>query len=236
MFKIILLGFVGFFTGSTDAHADTGEVETVPSAATIAPAKPATQADTTRTKAKKKRARAPEREVPFVERHHRELLGLLGLLILWLLTRIFGQEEPKTRRPSKRHSPLTAEEFARVVFSVIRGENVSEYRGLYLTGAESVHIMGDQAAHAYLEQRTSDVFDLAFDTLFDQVPAQSTFEKGHLDEKDCVELWVIDKHNHRHRIPIGQIVHIGAILRLVSPAMGAKGTPKIEPLEPILSE
>lgn len=231
----MLLGLVGFLINSTDAQADTGDVETVPSASTLRQTD-ATTTPVDTTKAKQKRARTPEREVPFVERHQRELLGLLGLLILWLITRLFGQEETKTRRPSKRHSPLTAEEFARVTFSVIRGENVSEYRGLYLTGAESVDIMGNQAAQTYLEQRTSDVFELAFDALFDHLPPQANFEKGHLNEKDCVELWVVDNQNRRHRIPVGQIVHVGAILRLVTPAVGSEAMPKIEPIESVLTE
>ena len=226
----MLLGLVLMLSNPADGWADTGKATDAYPPTTNKVNEPSIEnADDKRNSAKKRRNRAPDKPTPFVERHQRELLGLLGLLILWLITRLVGQEETQVKRPSKRHSPLNAEEFARIAFSVIRGENVAEYRGLYLTGPEAVQTMGNQTAKLYLEQRTSDVFAIAFDDLFDRIPASARFEKGELNQNDVVELWVLDDHNNQHCIPIGQIVHVGAIMRLIAPAMGPESVPKIRP-------
>jgi hypothetical protein len=170
--------------------------------------------------AQRKKAAAPTPPTPFARQYKRELLALLALFVLWWVTRIFQPPETQPQRRSKRHSLLNANEFARVAYTIIQGENVSEYRGLYLTGPEAVRVMGDGAAEVYLHTRTSDVFELAFDQLFDRMPAGARFEKGHLNDKDIIELWVLDPQDERHRIPIGVITHVGAIIRLVSPAVG----------------
>ncbi len=234
MITLKLLGLVGILTVPADVSADTGDVTTTPIETAVksqAEAKSASESTSvstkSETKAKRKRVQAPERPVPFAERHKRELLGLVGLLILWLITRIMGQEETTVRRPSKRHSPLNAEEFARVIFAIVRGENVAEYRGLYLTGSEATQVMGDQNAKMYLEQRTPEVFELAFDSLYDRVPANASFERGHLTEHDVIELWVVDNEQRRHCITVGQIAHVGAILRLIAPAVGPEETPTV---------
>jgi len=230
MISIKLLGLVCIFTVSADVIADTGDEAAKPTP-TETRLENADGPPKAQTKAKRKRAQAPERPVPFVERHKHELLSLIGLLVLWLITRIMGQEEVPVRRPSKRHSPLNAEEFARAVFSIVRSENVAEYRGLYLTGAEATQVMGDPVAKTYLERRTSNVFGIAFDALFDQVPADARFERGHLTEQDVVELWVLDAEQRRHCIPVGQITHVGAILRLIAPAVGPEDIPTLQFIE-----
>jgi hypothetical protein len=227
----MLMGLVSLLTTAT-VGADTGRspANLEPPVTSQIQATP-TEPNTAQTKARIKREKTLEQPQPFVRRHQRELLGLLGLLILWLITRLVGQEETRPNRPGKRHSPLNADELARVIFSVVRGEQVSEYKGLYLTGSEAVQVMGEASAGRYLEQRTPDVFALAFDALFDCVPPNSRFEKGHLNEHDVAELWVIDDRGQRHRIPVGQITHIGAVLRIIAPASGPLGETKIEPIE-----
>ena len=230
MTRLMLMGVVSLLTTAT-VRADTGRSPAGFEPAVMSETQPKpTDPKTQETKATIKREKTPEKPRPFVQRHQRELLGLLGLLVLWLITRLVGQEETRPNRPSKRHSPLNADELARVIFSVIRGEQVSEYKGLYLTGSEAVQVMGEAIASRYLEQRTPDVFALAFDALFECVPPNSRFEKGHLNERDVAELWVIDDRDQR-RIPVGQITHIGAVLRIIAPVSGPTGQTKIEPID-----
>ena len=178
--------------------------------------------------AQKKKTAAPTPPAPFAIRYQRELLALLALFALWLVTRVFLNPDVQPQRPSKRHSPLNADEFARVAYAIIQGENVPEYRGLCLPGTEAVRVMGDRAAEVYLHTRTSDVFELAFDQLFERMPAGARFEKGHLNDRDIIELWVIDPQYQRHCIPIGVIAHVGAIIRLVNPAVGEDANPRLE--------
>jgi hypothetical protein len=173
-------------------------------------------------------AATPASPVPFALQYQREFLALIALFALWLVTRVFLHPDVQPQRPSKRHSPLNADEFARVAYAIIQGENVPEYRGLYLTGPEAVRVMGDAAAEVYLHTRTADVFELAFDQLFNRIPADARFEKGHLNDRDIIELWVLDPQHQRHCIPIGVIAHVGAIIRLVTPSIGQDTDTRLE--------
>jgi hypothetical protein len=221
MFFKLLLCALAMLIAHPDALADTGmDVQTKD----IMEASVGADSDLQRDNS----SPSPDQPQPFVERHQRELLALLALLILWLVTRVFVQPETTLERPSKRHAPLSADEFGRVIFSIVRGENVAEYRGLYINGPEAVAEMGQDMAATYLQARTPEVFELAFDALFDRVPAGARFEKGHLNEADVVELWVLDPEERRHRIPVGLITHVGAILRLVKPSSGADVSPQIQ--------
>ncbi len=164
----------------------------------------------------------------FNQRYRRELLALIGLLALLLVTRLFTPPEKGKSRLTKRHSPLNADEFARVIFSIVRGENVPEYRGLYISGPEAVAVMGESTARSYLKTRSPEIFEMAFDELFDRVPANARFERGHINDENAVALWVVDPQHNRHRIPIGHIARVGAIVRLVSPIVGDNAKPHLE--------
>jgi len=185
------------------------------------------------TPALEKQARAKSGEPPpppptFQQRHQRELLALLALLFLWLFTRVWVTPESEQPKRKKRHSPVNAEELARVTYSIVQSEDGEGYRGLYLNGAEAVRAMGEAPATSYIEGRSAEIFEAAFDQLFERVPPGARFEQGSLTEKDVVELWVIATDGRRHKIPIGTIVHVGAIMRLAAPVTGIEANPAIE--------
>lgn len=153
----------------------------------------------------------------FQQRHRRELLALLGLLILWLLARVWGSPNNEGQRRTKRHSPLNAEELARVTFGIVRSSDEDAYRSLYLSGAEAVRTMGESAAKEYMEGRSSEAFGVSFFQLRQRIPADSRFEGGVLAEGDVVELLVRAPDGQRRQIPIGIVVHVGAVVRLLAP-------------------
>ena len=152
----------------------------------------------------------------------------MALLVLWLIARLFTQPDVEIKRRTKRHSPLNPDEFTRILYQALVSEDVETYRTMYLTGTEACQIMGDADGAAYLKNRSPEVFELAFDSLFDRMPAGVRYEKGNLSSSDVVELWVLDSTGMRHRIPVGKVANIGAIMRLVSPLVGDDATPRVE--------
>jgi hypothetical protein len=162
------------------------------------------------------------------DQYSQELMGLLALLVLWLVTRLFLQPDIEVKRRTKRQSPLTPDEFTRILFRIMVGEDVEAYRTMYLTGTEACQIMGNTAGADYLKNRSPEVFELAFDALFDRMPAGSRYVKGHLSPSDVVELWVLDSRGMRHCIPVGHVAYIGAIMRLVTPVVGNAASPRVE--------
>lgn len=83
-------------------------------------------------------------------------------------------------------------------------------------------------AEVHFCERSPEAFEAAFDPLFDHLPTEARFERGTLTEKDVVELWAIAKDGRRHKIPIGTISHVGAIMRLAAPVKGIEAKPAIE--------
>jgi hypothetical protein len=178
--------------------------------------------------AEKQRAENTEAAPGLWDRYSQELLGLLALLVLWLVTRLLSLPNIEVKRRTKRHSPLTPDEFTRILFRIVVGEDVEAYRTMYLTGTEACKVMGNSAGADYLKNRSPEVFELAFDALFDRLPAGSRYVKGHLSPSDVVELWVLDSRGMRHCIPVGHVAYIGAIMRLVTPVVGTAASPRVE--------
>jgi hypothetical protein len=125
---------------------------------------------------------------------------------------------------------VSTEELARIEFSFARSEDVDGYRGLYLNGAAAVWFRGEETTKVYLERRTSARFEEADDQFFERVTPGARFEKGSLTEKDVVELWVFDSDGRKHKIPIGTIMHVGAIMRLAAPVTEIEASSAIEHL------
>jgi hypothetical protein len=214
---------------SPDAEAPNVEEVQDDSGTTPAPRDVAS----TRTDTGKKRSRrrvSDQEEVRFTQQYFRELMALLALCILWLLTRMYTHPEEvrvsKTRRT--RQSAVSADEFARILFSILLDEDVDGYRSMYLNGAEAIRVMGQGAGEAYLTQRSSQVLETAFNLLYERIPPGARFEQGHHTARDEVEIWLLDEEDRRHCVPVGIIAHVGAVIRLVAPIVGPEGIPRIE--------
>lgn len=237
MFKTLLLcllacmsGFAAAGPGSSSDPVDKEEVEvnnSAPNQAVEDEEAPVTVAEALQS-AKKRRTETSEPTLSLWERHSREWTALLALLTLWLVTRLFLQPDVEVKRRTKRHAPLTADEFTRILYRIVVGEDLETYRTMYLTGTEACQIMGEAEGVDYLNNRSPEVFGLAFDELFDRLPAQARYVKGHLSPSNIVELWVLDSKGRRHCIPVGQVAYIGAIMRLVTPVVGSAAVPRVE--------
>lgn len=237
MFKIfplcLLACISGFAAANPGANSDSGDDPVVEQASSIRDrVSEDEEAPVTVTEAinaaKKRREQAAEVTPTLWQRHSSEWTALLALLVLWLIARLFAQPDIEVKRRTKRHSPLNPDEFARILYQALMSGDVEAYRTMYLTGTEACQIMGDADGAAYLKNRSPEVFELAFDSLVDRMPAGVRYEKGNLSSLDVVELWVLDPTGMRHRIPVGKVANIGAVMRLISPLVGDAATPRVE--------
>ena len=232
-FLCLLACMSGFATANPGSNSDPTK-QTVAETKSLATAQaledeeaPVTVAEAVRS-AKKSQNDTTDAIPTLWERHSSEWIALLTLLALWLVTRLFVQPDIEIKRRTKRHSPLTPDEFTRILFRIMVGEDVEAYRTMYLTGTEACQIMGNTAGADYLRNRSPEVFGFAFDALFDRMPAGSQYVKGHLSPSNVVEIWVLDSRGMRHCIPVGHVAYIGAIMRLVTPVVGNAAAPRVE--------
>ena len=149
--------------------------------------------------------------------YNREFLAILGLLMLWLWTRKHNRDV-EAKRPV-RASPLSPDEMGRVVFALLRSKDSMAFRALFLNGAESRDLMGQEEAESYLESRTGPRLEKAFRHLVTQVPVGASYKECIITEEVCyIDLLCSD--GSEQRLNIGRVALVGAVIRLVSPSSG----------------
>ncbi len=201
--------------GATDVDAE-------PSAEPVQPATTPEAEDATPLKAD---ARAPSTATSsregLLQRHMRELYGLLALCCLWLITRIYGSADTRPRRlPPTRHAPVTVEELGRTMFSLAKGEDFDAYRLLYLSGVEASRVLGPEHGQRYIAQRSLSALETAFEVLMEQIPFGTTYEGSSREDTGHCLMNVCSKDGEEYQISLGGTEQVGAILRLVTPGTG----------------
>ena len=155
-----------------------------------------------------------------IQAHLRELCGLLALLTLWLITRLYEEPKNRARVAPTRHSPVTAEELGRTVFSIAGGDDFDAYRVLFLSGSEASQILGPLAGKQYLVRRTLSALQAAFEVLLAQLPHGVSYVGTELLETGQCVMSVHDTQQRQHLVVIGSVAHVGAVMRLVEPGAG----------------
>ena len=158
---------------------------------------------------------APRQEVKS-RSYTREWLAIIGLLLLWLLTRSDHVAEARARARPERHDPVTPGELGRIVFSVARSGDLSAYRALFISGAEAGEAMGVEAAQKYLMQRTHQVLERAFKRLSGQLTGEVQYHSGSLDG-ETFSIHVVLEGGHNREVIVGDVVTVGAVYRIVLP-------------------
>jgi len=149
--------------------------------------------------------------------YNREFLAILGLLMLWLWTRKHNRDV-EAKRPV-RASPLSPDEMGRVIFALLRSKDSMAFRALFLNGAESRDLMGQEEAESYLESRTGPRLEKAFRHLVTQVPVGASYKECIITEEVCyIDLLCSD--GSEQRLHIGRVALVGAVIRLVSLSSG----------------
>ncbi len=154
-------------TGPPVAPAEAAGAElpatTAPSPAPAAPsAGTAAVAPPAETPARRAAARSDR--IDRLRRNTRLALGLVGLLFLWLLTRMVGPD--KDARPAHRRAvAMSHDELGRLVFQAARSRDYLAFRDLFLNAAEAARLLGRENADAYLEVRNDAVMREALDAI-----------------------------------------------------------------------
>jgi hypothetical protein len=170
-----------------------------------------------------------------IQAHFRELCGLLALLTLWLITRLYEEPKKRARVAPTRHSPVTAEELGRTVFSIAGSDDFDAYRVLFLSGSEASQILGSLAAKQYLVRRTLSALGAAFEVLLAQLPHGVRYVGTELLETGQCVMSVHDAQQRQHLVVIGSVAHVGAVMRLVEPGVGpvAQSARELPPLDEV---
>jgi hypothetical protein len=154
----------------------------------------------------------------WMRQYARELQALLGLLVLWLITRIYGQSAAKKgERKAPRPSPVSDEELGRIVFRVGRGQDVDAYRALFLNGAEAMQILGADQAERYLSGRSLDLLETACEALATQLPSGSSYIKTEINPMHQCIIHAANPDGSGRTVLIGTVAQVGAVIRLVTP-------------------
>lgn len=186
-----------------------------PGAAAAAEQAPPRKAETKRPKTGRGGGAPPE---PWMKRHSRKIEALVALLILWLITRIYGNSSAKNaRKPAPRPSPVSAEELGRTLFSVGRSDDIGAYRALFLTGTEALQVLGPDQAKQYLSRRNLAVLELAYGQITSRLPSGSSYIKTELTPMHQCILHIATADGSGRTIQVGTVAKVGAVLRLVAP-------------------
>lgn len=121
-------------------------------------------------------ARAKQRARDQRSRTNRLLLGLAGLLMLWLLARsqyrqrVMAVEGQVATRPRpRRRVALSHDELGHLVFEAARGRRYHDFRDLFLNGPEAAELLGQGGAESYLDQRSDRALHAALDHLAESI-------------------------------------------------------------------
>ena len=169
-----------------------------------------------RRKTRNQKAKKDEQNTNLIVEYQSEGLALLALGLLFFFTRSRDQRLSATKRP-ERKSPVSGEELGRALYGVISSERFSDYRALYINGGEAAQVLGEEAARAYLERRSPEVLknNLARHVqAFRGSTGYAGFEHS-ADDRFSIQ---IKLGNQKERlVPIGSVVMLGAVYRLVVP-------------------
>ena len=153
----------------------------------------------------------------FLESNRDELLALVALLLLWALTR--SEEEKKVRRARPmRHSPVTLDELGRLVYGIAKGNNLDDYRALYINGGEARELIGGEAAEAYLNTRTVPMLSKSLQGLFDALNGGQQYRGVESLPDERFALRFLGENGEEQVVPVASYVEVKAVLRLVIPA------------------
>ena len=144
-------------------------------------------------------------------------MALLALALLFFFTRSRDRRLTEPKRP-ERKSPVTEDELGRALYGVIQSERFAEYRALYINGGEAAQVLGEEAARDYLELRSPEVLKANLDLhirAFRGSTGYAGFEKT-VDERFSIQIQVGNQKTRK--VPIGNIVMLGAVYRLAVPA------------------
>jgi hypothetical protein len=155
-----------------------------------------------------------------IQEHLQELFGLLALLTLWLITRLYAEPKKLARVAPTRYSPVTTEELGRTVFSIAGGDDFDAYRVLFLSGAEASQVLGPQGGQRYLARRTLSALEVAFEVLLEQLPHGVSYVGTELLETGQCAMHVRDGQDPQYTVLVGSVAHVGAVMRLVEPGSG----------------
>ncbi len=177
-----------------------------------------TAAPATKDKKSPQRKASPAAPPPWFKRYLRELYGLLALLCLWLITRIYGQTSTQNdRQPPPRPSPVTEEELGRIIFSIGRSADVDAYRMLFLSGAEAMQVLGPANTDQYLSERSHSSLQVACGALSAQLPSGTSYVKTTIQSTDRCVLHVANPDGSGREISVGTVAKVGAVFRLIEP-------------------
>jgi hypothetical protein len=143
-----------------------------------------------------------------------KFLGLVALLLLWLLTRK-QQERQGLYAPPERHHPVSIEELGRVIYSVVRASDLNAFRALYLNGSEASEVMGTERATLYLAQRTRAYFSESLAVIKNQMPIGAIYVGLKMDDDMNCTLIINDPKGQPFEASVGEVVMVGAVLRMV---------------------
>jgi len=160
----------------------------------------------------------PAAQEPWYQRYAREMYGLLALLTLWLIARIFGQTSTKNaKKPPRRPSPVSAEELGRILFGIGRSSDVAAYRSLFLNGAEAMQILGADHAERYLSGRSLAALEVSCGHLATALPSGTSYLRAEVTPTHQCILHVANPDGSGRSVQVGTVAQVGAVLRLVAP-------------------
>ena len=120
--------------------------------------------------------------------HQEKLLGVVGLLLLFLYSGYVkrSQQKPQTRTRIRRSFPKSPDALGKVLLKITREANLEASRGLFLTGAEASQLMKDEEVEQYLTERERDkkLFERAFASLMDRTPIGIKLDTPSMKEED----------------------------------------------------
>jgi hypothetical protein len=181
----------------------------------------AAKAAKAKRRSRRDKAEAADQQT-WLKQHIREIEALLALLTLWLITRIYGQTSAKNSpKAPTRSAPVTEEELGRILFGVGRGRDVDAYRTLFLNGAEAMTVLGADNAERYLAKRSLAALEDACERLSSLLPSGTSYIKTEVTSTHQCILHVANPDGSGRTVAVGTIVRLGAVLRLVVPAVEA---------------
>lgn len=139
-------------------------------------------------------------------------LLLAVVLLFWLLTR---QQQRRTSRPTRRN-PITPDELGRVVFEIARARDLDGFRGLFVVGHEVREALGE-GAEGYLARRTREGLAASLSTLGTRIPADSWYGSTRVQDGQAT-MEVRRKDGGVHVVPLGTVVRVGRVWRLLQAA------------------
>jgi hypothetical protein len=140
-----------------------------------------------------------------------KVLGLVGLLLLWGLTRKENARQA-TIVPKRAH-PMTPHELGQALMPIVERQDLNGFRALHLTGPEAAQHMGEEA-ESYLSSRSRETFLATLRRIQKEIPENATFVDMHIDgELNCA--LKLKNSDGVQQVPVGQATYLGAVLRLI---------------------